>query len=358
VKRRAARRPLFAKEILLPCRDGTKLNTSARSVRHKVAIPTSSDFLYCIAMTSARLFQSAFVCIMVELAFAPSRAVAELIAYEPFDYATSTKLAGANGGFGFASAWAAGGFNARAFQMFTIAPGGLTYPGLATEGDSHVRVEIPAGPAIAGLGRAWAKPLGREPGTFYLSFLHRPDGNEEYGSIVLGTGAGKELAVGKSAATGQYYISNRGGAGRALSGVPGEIGRTRLIVVKMEFQPGPDRFTLYVDPAAGKSEPANGVVKEDLDLPLVDKIFLYSRAAWSVDEIRLGTTWEDVTPAEAPAGKKALPVSAFPRWKVIIWIGIILLAMVVVAVPLVVVGFIAYRRGQQKARGESPTARE
>ena len=66
----------------------------------------------------------------------------------------------------------------------------------------------------------------------------------------------------------------------------------------MEFGEGPDRFTLYVDATPGKAEPANGVRKEDLDLPYADMIFLYSRAAWSVDEIRLGTTWADVTPPQ------------------------------------------------------------
>jgi len=65
----------------------------------------------------------------------------------------------------------------------------------------------------------------------------------------------------------------------------------------MEFKDGPDRFTLYLNPTPGKPEPATGAVKDDLDLEFAEQLFLYSRAAWSVDEIRLGTTWEAVTPA-------------------------------------------------------------
>ncbi len=72
---------------------------------------------------------------------------------------------------------------------------------------------------------------------------------------------------------------------------------TAFIVVKMEFRDGSDRFTLFMNPTPGKPEPSDGVVKEDLHLELADKLFLYSRGAWSVDEIRLGTIWHDVTPA-------------------------------------------------------------
>jgi hypothetical protein len=75
------------------------------------------------------------------------------------------------------------------------------------------------------------------------------------------------------------------------------VGKTAFLVVKMEILDGPDRFTLFVNPVPGKPEPQNGVVKEDLDLEIADQVILYSRAAWSVDEIRIGTTWADVTPA-------------------------------------------------------------
>ncbi len=303
-------------------------------------------------MARARRFRSALICVVAAHLIASERAAAELIAYEPFDYAAGP-LVDANGGFGFASAWAAGGFNAKLFNLFQVSPGALEYPGLAMQGGTHVQADATA-QGIAGLGRALSKPLGAEAGTYYLSFLHRPDGDVDYGSIVLGTGQGNELAIGKSSSTGEYYISNRGGVGRILSGVPGEVGKTRLVVVKMEFLEGPDRFTLHIDPAPGKAEPADGFVKEDLDLKFADKLFLYSRAAWSVDEIRLGTTWEDVTPSgSATAGGPAVGgAMTGVSWKLLLWVGAILLAFVVVIVPLVIVWIVAYRRGQKKARAD------
>jgi len=84
---------------------------------------------------------------------------------------------------------------------------------------------------------------------------------------------------------------------RTLSGVAPVVGKPALLVVKMEFKDGHDHFTLYVNPTPGKPEPA-GVLKDDLDLEFAEMLFLYSRAAWSVDEIRLGTTSADVTPAQ------------------------------------------------------------
>jgi hypothetical protein len=83
---------------------------------------------------------------------------------------------------------------------------------------------------------------------------------------------------------------------RVLSDVEPRVGTTSFLVVKMEIKEGPDRFTLYVNPVPGKPEPQNGFVKDDLDLEFADQLILYSRAACSVDEIRLGTAWADVTP--------------------------------------------------------------
>lgn len=290
--------------------------------------------------------------LVAELSVA-QRVPAALIAYEPFDYPAETSVMNGNGGFGFNSPWLPGGFNAKLPNLYRTADGVLDYPGLAMQGSTHVKGE-PTQQGIGGLGRTFATPLGEDNTTLYLSFLHRPDGAEEYGSVVLGTGQGNELAVGKSSSTGEYYVSHRGGTGRMLSGVPGEIGKTRLVVVKMEFLPGPDRFTLFMDPTPGSAEPADGTVKEDLDLQRAEKIFLYSRAAWSVDELRLGTTWEDVTPA-APSPAVGTTIAfaqtnSVVSGKAIIFAAMILLALVIVIVALVIVWIIAYKRGQ-KSRG-------
>jgi len=229
-----------------------------------------------------------------------SHATAALLAYEPFDYVAGEPIVGQNDGLGFEAPWQPGGFNAKLFLVFRMKPGALTYPGLATSGSNHLSGEAPpAGVmSIAGVGRLLSTNLAVTGAKYYLSFLHRPDSADGYSVIVLGSGQGEELAIGKPG-SGQnlYYMTHRGGQGRVHSTVKPVVGKTAFVVVKMEFSDGSDRFTLFTNPTPGKPEPANGVVKEDLHLELADKIFLYSRGAWSVDEIRLGTTWQDVTPA-------------------------------------------------------------
>jgi hypothetical protein len=74
------------------------------------------------------------------------------------------------------------------------------------------------------------------------------------------------------------------------------VGHTALLVLKAQFLTGNDVFTLYTNPKPGGAEPSSGAVKSDVDLGSVSKIGIYSSGAFSVDEIRIGTTYEDVVP--------------------------------------------------------------
>jgi len=94
----------------------------------------------------------------------------------------------------------------------------------------------------------------------------------------------------------QYVLENRGGSGQVPSGASARTGRTTLLVLKAQFMAGNDLFTLYVDPAVGKMEPANGAMKSDLDLGTVPRIGIYSTGAFTVDEIRIATTYAEVLP--------------------------------------------------------------
>jgi hypothetical protein len=238
-------------------------------------------------------------------ALALSRADAALIVYEPFDYPDGVPLVGRTNGVGFDEPWRPGGFNASIFDYARMKPGALAYPGLATKGTNHLQIDaVSDGIAgIHGIARLLSTNLATPGAKFYLSFLHRPEGEAEYSSVVLGTGEGAELSVGKSGSVRQYHVSQRGGVGRVFSGVEPVVGKTAFIVVKMEFKDGPDHFTLYMNPVPGKREPATGAVKDDLDLEFAESLTLYSRGAWSVDELRVGTTWQDVTPARVVTTK-------------------------------------------------------
>lgn len=159
--------------------------------------------------------------------------------------------------------------------------------------------------AINGALRSLAGPLGASSTTVYVSFLIQPNGTLGNGvfngffGLTLNGSLGNDLFIGKpgDGADKQYVLETRGGVGQVASNTPAEVGKTALLVVKAEFLPGIDIFTLYTNPVPGAPEPATGVIKTDLYLGTVSTIGSYSSGAFSIDEIRIGTTYADVTPA-------------------------------------------------------------
>ena len=207
----------------------------------------------------------------------------------------------ANGGSGFSAPWTQGGFNAAA-SRYTARARSLCYPQLESAGGS---VSGEAVQQINGAIRTLGQPLGADNTTVYISFLLQPRGTLNDGifngffGLTLNGSLGNDLFIGKpgGGAPEQYVLENRGGAGQAASGVNVVIGRTTLLVVKAQFLAGNDVFTLYVNPRPGHPEPVAGnAVKSDVDLGTVSKIGIYSTGAFAIDEIRIGSTFADVTP--------------------------------------------------------------
>jgi hypothetical protein len=54
---------------------------------------------------------------------------------------------------------------------------------------------------------------------------------------------------------------------------------------------------MYVNPVPGGPEPGAGLVKNNSNVSNVAGVTLYSTGAFSIDELRLGETFADVTPA-------------------------------------------------------------
>jgi hypothetical protein len=223
------------------------------------------------------------------------------IAYEGFGQSFPIY---ANDGTGFGGPWAQGGFNVFA-SGYTANIASLTYPALAS--GTAGSISGGAFSAINGAIRQLASPLGSGT-TAYLSFLLRPDGTLGAGvfngffGVTLHGSLSNDLFIGKpgSGATDQYVMERRGGGGQVSSGTSANVGHVALLVVKAEFLPGNDSFTLYTNPVPSQPEPTNGVVKSDLDLGSVSEIGIYSTGAFTVDEIRIGMTYEEVVrkPAE------------------------------------------------------------
>ena len=219
--------------------------------------------------------------------------------YEPFDYPSGAALGNGNGGFGFTGAW-------DPAANLLIEATSLTFSPLATTGGSA------SGSGGGGGSRSLATPIGADGTTVYLSFLVQP-GNAsaagtvdgyyglslfgDLGSLFIGKPGGQGGVVGVSQ---EYVLENFGGTSQAFAGVAVTPHQTVLLVVKCEFAAGNDTFTLYVNPTPGAAEPATGAVKNDANIGTCGTLTIssgYNAAhTFVLDEIRLGSTYESVTP--------------------------------------------------------------
>jgi hypothetical protein len=226
----------------------------------------------------------------------PRAAVAADLAYDGFGVSFPRF---ADSGFGFSAPWDQGGFNVIAsaylFEKRSLCWGGLR----SAEG----RISASAFASIHGALRTLHQPLGRDNTIVYVSFLLRPEGVLNAGlfggffGLTLNGELGRDLFIGKpgGGAANKLVLESRGGFGQFASAVETRINRTRLIVVKAQFLPGPDVFSLYIDPRPGSDEQAPHAVKADLDLGQVSALGIYSTGAFSIDEIRVSTAFADVT---------------------------------------------------------------
>ncbi len=262
------------------------------------------------------------VFLSVTLFIAASPLLSAQTVYEPFRLTFPSY----NTGTGFSAAWTLGGFNASAAD-YRASDDSLSFSKgkkddrdkKDRDDDGKVGLETSAGSIIGdafmeinGATRNLSSPLGADNTTMYVSFLLEPRGTLDQGifngffGVTLNGSLGNDLFIGKpgGGAQDQYVLEARGGEGQVPSGVSTVVGKTAFLIVKAQFLPGNDQFTLYVDPKPGDSEPFNGVLKKDLDLGSVAKIGIYSTGAFVVDEIRIGSTFAEVTPATEKHDKR------------------------------------------------------
>lgn len=243
--------------------------------------------------------------LVASLLLVPAVARAGLIAQESFAYTPGADLVGANGGSGFAGPWAPGGFNAGIATNYDVAAGSLTpsTPALAGLPTAGNHVTTVAQNLIAGVTRAFSNPLAT-PGVYYVSMLIRPEGTVGEGAFngFMGLyldGSTNDVFFGKPGVSSQWAVEARGGGQGSLSNHTAISGRTDLLVLRANLQAGADQFTLWVNRALGGADPASSDAFISFDIGDVSGLVLYSTGAFSVDEIRVGTTYADVAPAPA-----------------------------------------------------------
>ena len=209
--------------------------------------------------------------------------------YEGFNYSPGSSLSGQNGGSGWGGAWDSG-----STILGVTTSTGLAFPGVATTPGAATADPAAVG-SVAFFARGLGSSIGADNTTAYLSFLLRPEaGFGFYGGLNLG------VFVGKSGITNTYGIEGVTDD-ISSSSVAAVAGTTVFLVLRMDFLPGNDVFSLYVNPTPGLLEPGvANAVKTNFDAGTIDTLFLNNGGAWTTDEIRVGDSFGAVTSVPEP----------------------------------------------------------
>ncbi len=233
--------------------------------------------------------------------------VPQLTVYEPFDYPNVGAAVSSN----TPANWA---FNGSGANDLNVTSGSLIYPGLPTSGNS-----VTNGGAGLGVRRLFGTNFNS--GKLYFSALFRVN------DLRYGTWNGLAAQVGALTAidnitfrlaimiksnspTGFVFGVQKGGTGATTTFNAQEhlAGETIFLVGKYDFTMSPNQVSLWINPDSSawnaSVEPTNGFVfaSNGTDGFTIDRFNLRQNTTSSVpgamqwDELRLGTSWADVTP--------------------------------------------------------------
>jgi hypothetical protein len=214
---------------------------------------------------------------------------------------------GPNAGTGWTDGWqGSSGFNTTAPRTVVA---GLSYPGLASSG--YAAASLPYQPG----GQSTAERNFTNTATSDLWFslliqlnasteLANGNSAQSYGGIALeNTSFSTFLYVGVGGGATNYGLQTPA-AGIVSTSTAPTVGQTDLLLVHVDSS---DTASLWIDPALGGTP--LGAPDVTVASPLAPSEFggLYwsDTWGWTYDELRIGTTLADVTPAPAPAPEPA-----------------------------------------------------
>lgn len=260
----------------------------------------------------------------------PTLASAAILASDNFESYVTGDIAGQNGGAGWADAWtetAAGNpsknvVDTSSSPLVYAIPGGQTIDG-ATRG---VEVQMPGASTAGLLRRQLSSPLSQ---TYYVGYLLRyvgsaggtwAGGNNTF-TLHLGTDAtttGSTLNFGLRGDTGGGGTANefimRVGTGTPVAGAStgGQLTNDTTYYLLCEYTWGGSGFTsakIWLNPTLSDvTDTPGGDASLTFASPIGATTHIFWRATvWEatdivrVDELKIGTTWQDVVPPAGPA---------------------------------------------------------
>ncbi len=230
---------------------------------------------------------------------------AALLAQESFDYTAAGNLAGSGPGNGFgANTWS----DASA-GSFTVEAGSLSSGGAYSSGNKarnsvqKSRASIGLDTSISGNFAGFidgSGNIGADGTTLYISYMFTSNEvKDKLGLEFYRDGArawymgrdGSDSMVGTSSGT--STVTKEGDFGAVIKN------SMDLYVLKIDFQTGADKITGWLTPTAGNPAPAPAFTDVSVADFSFDAVSLWNNANGThflkFDEIRIGTTYADVT---------------------------------------------------------------
>jgi hypothetical protein len=233
---------------------------------------------------------------LLVIALVPMIASAQAI--DEFIYPPASTLAGQSGGSGWAAAWSSSTGTAPP-PRFVITSGGLTFPGLITNGNA-VKANY-SGTGWAYINRWTSATYGAANQTTWVQFLIRPDsGYGQWGVINLGGGISTpgSVQVGLTSAGGNKYLAIQPyGVSDITTPYNWAQGATYLVQAKYTVDGTGSLVNVQAWLWANNISPVATVVGNNLSWSGVGNTFqLYSSGNYTYDQFRVGDRPDDPVP--------------------------------------------------------------
>lgn len=224
-------------------------------------------------------------CVAV-LCVQPCRAV--LIAYEGFDYPAGT-ITGANGGTGWTGSWA----------ELEITTPGATYSDLTVSGNKFNKTSTTA---AFDKFRTLATTLGTTDETVWFSFIGDLDSTGNGGFVLR-----QDFSPIVTAGSGDWWSSTNWGVySNGSYGTSTTPSSTQsFLVMRIDFSAsGNEKLYLWTNPTLGSTPDISSaaVTLADAGNFTINRVSIFTNTTKVAvfDEIRVGTTYADVAPANIP----------------------------------------------------------
>jgi len=230
---------------------------------------------------------------------------AAIIAEDSFTYTAGTQLNGANGGTGWTTAWTAQA------DRYEIQAANQTYPGLNTSGGTAVS-KFDNASFGNGFSRSFASTTGRVWGSATITFAQVPT----YFEFKLNETTNVNWSAKFGFNGGNIFTEHSGPGALVNTAFAAATGTTYFLAFTYDTSGGSggSPTTFYVNPTGlgSGSAPSGSVASASFTgnnyaMSGTNNLSMFAgNGLFTIDDVRLGTTWASVSPIPEPSAFAAL----------------------------------------------------